>query len=102
MLYHAYELQRSWLNSVSSVAAISSEMLANKTNPLGYLGIGPLAANALDVLSHATATYGKPAFNITEIDVEGTLHPVIEATVINRPFGDLKRFRLDGITDEER
>ncbi|MGB7371847.1 polyhydroxyalkanoate depolymerase, partial [Erythrobacter sp.] len=42
------------------------------------------------------------AFNITEIDVEGTLHPVIEATVINRPFGDLKRFRLDGITDEER
>jgi len=102
MLYHAYELQRSWLDSVSSVAAISSELLANKANPLSHFGAGPLAANALDVLAHATATYGKPAFNITEIDVEGTLYPVIEATVINRPFGDLKRFRLDGLTDEER
>ncbi len=102
MLYHAYELQRSWLNSVSSVAAISSSILSNPGNPLGYLGMGPLAANALDVFAHATAQYGKPAFNITEIDIDGTVHPVIEATVVNRPFGDLKRFRLDGLTEKER
>ena len=102
MLYHAYEMQRSWLNSASSIASISSEMLANPANPLGYLGMGPMAAHALDVFAHATAQYGKPAFDITEIDIDGTIHPVIEATVLNRPFGDLKRFRLDGLSDAER
>ena len=97
MLYQAYELQRSWLNSVSAVASISSEMLSNPANPLGYSGFGAMAANALDVMAHATAHYGKPAFGITEIALEGKVYPVIEATVMNRPFGDLKRFRLDGI-----
>lgn len=100
MLYQAYELQRSWMNSVSALASISSEMLSNPANPLGYTGLGPIAANALDVLAHATAHYAKPAFGITEIDVEGTLYPVIEATVVNRAFGDLKRFRLDGVDDD--
>ncbi|WP_299196762.1 polyhydroxyalkanoate depolymerase [uncultured Erythrobacter sp.] len=100
MLYQAYELQRSWMNSVSAIASISSEMLAHPANPLGKVGFGPMAANALDVFAHATAHYGKPAFDINEVEVDGRTYPVIEATVINRAFGDLKRFRLDGIDDK--
>lgn len=99
MLYHAYEIQRSWMNSVSSMAAISASVLSNSANPFAKMGAMPIAANALDVLAHATASYGKPAFGITEIESDGTLYPVIEATVMNRPFGDLKRFRLDGVDD---
>jgi len=99
MLYQAYELQRSWMNSVSAVASISSEILSNPANPLGSMGLGPMAANALDVLAHATASYSKPAFNITEVEIDGKVHPVVEANVISRPFGDLKRFRLDGVKD---
>jgi poly(3-hydroxybutyrate) depolymerase len=75
-------------------------MLAHPANPLGKVGFGPMAANALDVFAHATAHYGKPAFDINEIEVDGKTYPVIEATVINRAFGDLKRFRLDGIDDK--
>ncbi|MEL7198033.1 MAG: polyhydroxyalkanoate depolymerase [Pseudomonadota bacterium] len=97
MLYQAYEIQRSWLNSASSLAAIGSEMLSNPANPLGYMGLGPMAANALDVFAHATAHYGKPAFGITEVDCDGKVYSVIESTVLNRPFGDLKRFRLEGV-----
>jgi poly(3-hydroxybutyrate) depolymerase len=101
MLYHAHELQRSWLSSVSAWASISSEVLSNPALPFGYLGgktgFGPMAANALEVLAHATASYDKPAFGITQIDSGGKTYPVIESTVINRPFGDLKRFRLDGV-----
>ncbi len=97
MLYHAYELQRSWLNSASAWAAISSEMLSNPANPMGYNGMSSMVANALDVFAHATATYGKPAFGIEDIAVDGKIYPVIESTVVNRPFGDLKRFRLDGV-----
>ncbi len=100
MLYHAYELQRHWLNSVSALASLSSEMLAHPANPWSRFGAVPLTANALDVFAHATASYGKPAFGITEARSNGRVHPVIEATVVNRPFGDLKRFRLDGVDDD--
>ncbi|MFL0354996.1 polyhydroxyalkanoate depolymerase [Erythrobacter sp. GH1-10] len=99
MLYHAYELQRSWLNSVSSWASISSEMLSSPANPFGRVGLMPMAANALDVFAHATANYGKPAFCITEVEIDGEIHPVEEATVVNRPFGDLKRFRHTGLPE---
>ena len=97
MLYQAYEIQRSWMNSASSLASISVQMLSNPANPLGYTPFGPTAASALEVFAHATAVYGKPAFGIEKIELDGHLYPVIESTVINRPFGDLKRFRLDGV-----
>lgn len=99
MLYKAYELQRNWLNSISSIASMSSEFLTSPANPWSYFGIGGMTANALDVFAHATANYGKPAFGITEIDIDGTKHPVEEATVVNRPFGDLKRFRHTGLPE---
>ena len=62
MLYQAYELQRNWMNSVSSIAAMGSEMLSSRTMPFGYSGFAPMAANALDVIAHATAAYDKPRF----------------------------------------
>ncbi|ALE17644.1 Intracellular PHB depolymerase [Altererythrobacter epoxidivorans] len=99
VLYHAYELQRSWLNSASAFASIASEMISNPVNPWGYTSLGPITANALEVFAHATASYGKPAFGITEVEVDGKVHPVEEATVMNRPFGDLKRFRHTGLPE---
>jgi len=96
MLYHAYELQRSWMNSASALASISAGMLSNPANPFGYLGMGPVVANALDVFAHATAHYGKPEFGITEVEIAGKPHPVVQSTVLERPFGDLVRFRVDG------
>ena len=97
MLYKAYELQRSWLNSVSTVASLSSELLSNPSNPWSKSSFGAMTANAFDVLAHATAAYGKPAFGITEVVLDGVVHSVIESTVLNRPFGDLKRFRVEGV-----
>ncbi len=101
MLYHVHELQRSWMNSASAVASISSEILSHPINPFGYTGMGSLASNALEVFAHATAPRGKPAFGIEEIVSGGKTYPVIEATVMNRPFGDLKRFRLDGVDKDK-
>ena len=97
MLYQAYEIQRSWMSSASSWASISAQMLSDPANPFGYTPFGPTAASALEVFAHATAVYGKPAFGIEEISLDDQNYPVIESTVINRPFGDLKRLRLDGI-----
>ncbi|WP_296719702.1 polyhydroxyalkanoate depolymerase [Erythrobacter sp.] len=101
MLYHAYELQRSWMNSASALASISSGMLSNPANPLGYMGMGPMVANALEVFAHATAHYGKPAFGIETVEIGGKAHAVTETTTLKRPFGDLLRFRVEG-TPEDR
>ncbi|MEM7702602.1 MAG: polyhydroxyalkanoate depolymerase [Pseudomonadota bacterium] len=97
MLYQAYELQRNWMNSVSSLAAMGAEMLSSRTTPFGYSGFAPMAANALDVLAHATAAYDKPRFGIKEIEIDGKMHPVTVANVVRMPFGDLKRFRVAGL-----
>ena len=106
LLYHAYELQRSWLNSASTFASIGVEMLNNPANPvnyagpMGYLNIGPIAASALEVFAHATATYGKPAWNIEAVEVNGKPDAVVEATVLNRPFSDLKEFYRENLPDD--
>ncbi|PZT84868.1 MAG: polyhydroxyalkanoate depolymerase [Citromicrobium sp.] len=100
MLYQTYELQRSWLSSASAWASISAEMLSNPALPMGYMGIGPMTASALEVFAHATATYGKPAWNIDFVEVDGEPDPVIESTVVNRPFGDLKRFHRQGLPED--
>lgn len=97
MLYHAYELQRAWLSHASSMAAIGAEMLTNPANPLGYTGLGPMAASALEVFAHASAPRGKPDFGIETIRIGDETHQVVEATLLNRPFGDLKSFRLQGV-----
>ena len=106
MLYHAYELQRSWLSSASAWAAIGAEMMTNPANPanyagpFGYLGLGPMAASALEVFSHASAPRGKPAWGIETVAVDRKNDPVVEATVLTKPFGDLKRFRREGLPDD--
>lgn len=100
MLYNAHELQRSWLNAASSWASIGAEMLSNPALPMGYMGLGPMAASALEVFAHATAPRGKPEFGIETVTVRGKTHPVVEAIVINKPFGDLRRFTHAGLAKD--
>ncbi|WP_114521364.1 polyhydroxyalkanoate depolymerase [Altererythrobacter sp. ZODW24] len=97
MLYHMHEMQRSWLASASAWASISSEMLSNPVMPMGYLGLGPMAASALEVFAHAAATRGKPEFGIETVEVDGEHDAVVESIVVTKPFGDLLRFRRKGL-----
>ncbi len=97
MLYHAYELQRAWLSSASAFASIGAEMLTNPRLPMGYMGLGPAAASALQVFAHASAPRGKPEFGIDRVEVDGAIRAVEEAVVLDKPFGDLRRFRREGL-----
>ena len=100
MLYHAYELQRAWLNGASAMASIGAELLTNPANPMGYTALGPMTASALEVFAHAAAHYGKPEFNIEQVTVDGEARAVTESLVLHKPFGDLKHFRRDGLPDD--
>ena len=100
LLYHAYELQRAWLTSASAWASMSAGLLSNPRLPLGYMGLGPAAASALEVFAHAAAPRGKPEFGIDFVTVEGARHAVSQSTVVHKPFGDLLRFRREGLSDK--
>ncbi|MFM5907603.1 MAG: polyhydroxyalkanoate depolymerase [Novosphingobium sp.] len=99
MLYTMYELNRSWMNAASSWASIGAEMLNNPSLPFGYNSISPVVASALEVFAHASANYGKPAFDIESCTVDGQTYPVTEAIVVHRPFGNLLRFTHSGLPE---
>lgn len=99
MLYNAYELQRSWLAGVSTLANIGAELMSNPRNPLAYFGGGEVLSSALEVFAHASAPRGKPEFGLTETVVDGKTLAVHEEIVLRQPFGQLKRFVNAGIED---
>ncbi len=97
MLYDTYELQRQWLSGASALANIGAEWLQNPANPFGQFGINPMVASGLDVFAHASASRGKPAFGFTSTIVQGREVAVTEEIVLRKPFGQLKRFRREGV-----
>jgi poly(3-hydroxybutyrate) depolymerase len=97
MLYDAYEMQRSLLAGASTLANIGAGWMQNPVNPLSYSQMGPIVSSALDVFAHASASRGKPDFGFDTIVVEGKKVRVTEEVVLRKPFGQLKRFRREGV-----
>ncbi len=97
MLYNAYEMQRSWLAGASMLANMGAELLQSPAHPATYFGGGPVLASALEVFAHAAAPRGKPAFGFTSTMVDGVDVAVREEIVLQKPFGQLKRFVKDGV-----
>ena len=97
MLYDAYEVQRSLLSGASAMADISAGLLNNPANPFAYSGMGPIMASALQVFAHASAPRGKPEFGFQATVVDGREVAVREEIVLRKPFGQLKRFRREGV-----
>jgi poly(3-hydroxybutyrate) depolymerase len=98
VLYDAYELQKSLLNSASNWASIGAQLLNNPALPMGYFGTGPIIASALQVFAHLYEERGKPAFNISQVSVEGHEHAVAESVVYEKPFGALRHFKRKGLS----
>jgi poly(3-hydroxybutyrate) depolymerase len=97
MLYDAYEMQRSLLAGASTLANIGVGWLQNPVNPFAYSQMGPIVASALDVFAHASASRGKPEFDLAETLVDGRKVAVEEEIVLRKPFGQLKHFRREGV-----
>ena len=101
MLYNTYELQKNWLAGASAWANMSAKILQSPTNPFAYLG-GPIIGSALEVFAHAAAPRGKPVFGLASTIVDGRSVAVTEEIVLQKPFGQLKRFRKEGVEGAPR
>ena len=97
MIYNAYEMQRSWLAGASALAHSSAEFLTNPANPFAYFGGGEVLASALQVFAHASAPRGKPPFGLDHTLIDGKTIAVHEEIVLQKPFGQLKRFVREGV-----
>ena len=102
MLYDAYEMQRSLLAGASTWANIGAGWMQNPANPFSYSGMGPIVSSALEVFAHAAAPRGKPSFGLATTIVNGKTVAVQEEVVVHKSFGDLKRFRREGIEGSPR
>jgi poly(3-hydroxybutyrate) depolymerase len=102
MLYDTYEMQRSWLAGASTLANIGSGWMQNPANPFAYSSMGPIVASALDVFAHASTPRGKPQFGLNSTQIDGGTVKVEEEVVLRKPFGQLKRFRREGIEGSPR
>ncbi|HEX8641029.1 MAG TPA: polyhydroxyalkanoate depolymerase [Allosphingosinicella sp.] len=102
MLYDAYEVQRSLLAGASTLANIGAGWMQNPANPFAYSQMGPIVASALDVFAHASAPRGKPRFGLDRTIIDGKTVPVVEEIVLRKPFGQLKRFRREGVERSPR
>lgn len=102
MLYDAYEMQKSMLAGASAMADFGAGWLNNPANPFSYMGGGTVMASALEVFAHAAAPRGKPAFGLDFTTIGGKQVPVEEEIVLRKPFGQLKRFKRDGVAGEPK
>src|SRR3546814_7828471 len=71
MLYHAFDMQKSWLAGASALATAGAQAMQHPTNPLGYFGARPLFASALEVFAPAAAPRGKPRSEERRVGKEG-------------------------------
>ncbi|SKB28123.1 polyhydroxyalkanoate depolymerase [Sphingopyxis flava] len=99
MLYHAFDMQKSWLAGASALATAGAQVMQHPANPLGYFSGSPLFASALEVFAHAAAPRGKPAFDLYETIVAGERVRVSEVIEARKPFGQLKHFKKMGSKD---
>jgi poly(3-hydroxybutyrate) depolymerase len=100
VLYSAYEMQRALLGTASNWASVGARLLDNPALPLGYMGMGPVVASALKVFAHLYEERGKPEFDIQPVDCDGVLKHVSETVVLEKPFGNLRRFIRDDLPED--
>jgi poly(3-hydroxybutyrate) depolymerase len=99
MLYHAFDMQKSWLAGASALATAGAQAIQHPANPLGYFSGSPMFGSALEVFAHASAPRGKPGFDLYEAEVDGEMVRVSETIEARKPFGQLKHFQHIGSKD---
>jgi poly(3-hydroxybutyrate) depolymerase len=93
MLYLAHEFHRALLNPVTAWTKAIADSLANPANPLASVpGASSLSAG-YDLTHRLGKQYEKPEFNLQHIDRYGHRVPIVEQTILEKPFCRLLRFK---------
>ena len=93
MLYSMYEFQRALVSPLAAWFRAMSAAFANPASPLAYVAGASRLSAACEVLHRLGREYEKPEFNLRHIIKDGRKTPVIEQTILEKPFCRLLRFK---------
>ena len=95
MLYSFVELTRSAMMPWRAAANATRRGLRSPLNPAGDTLAGRATAAAADMFESLTRYYGKPEWNISPVDLEGSPIDTEIETVWEKPFCQLLHFKRD-------
>lgn len=93
MLYQVYEFQRTLLNPMTAWAQATSKNFVNPLNPLSLIPGAQRFAAGYELLYRLGKEYEKPEFGIKSVLSNGRQIPIVEQTIIEKPFCNLIRFK---------
>lgn len=93
MLYQLQELQRSFLEPLTSIAQTTAKAITNPTNPLSVHPLTQRIAAGYELLYRIGKEYHKPEFNIKSVTAHGKNVAINEFVVSDFPFCRLLRFK---------
>lgn len=93
MLYQWHEFQRALLSPMTAWAQAASKSFVNPSSPLSLVPGASRYSAAYELLYRLGKDYEKPEFNIKQIVRDGRDIPVVEQTVLSKPFCNLLRFK---------
>ncbi len=93
MLYQLHEFQRALLSPLTAWAQAASKSFANPASPFAYVPGATRLSAGYELLYRLGKDYEKPEFNLHQIVKDGHNIPIIEQTIIEKPFCRLLRFK---------
>ncbi len=93
MLYQLHEFQRSMLHPLTAWAQATAKTFTNPLSPLSLVPGAPRLAAGYELLYRLGKEYEKPAFDIKSVRSNGREIPIVEQTIMEKPFCRLVRFK---------
>ncbi len=93
MLYQLHEFQRAMLSPMTAWAQATAKTFTNPLSPLSLLPGAQRYAAGYELLYRLGKEYEKPEFNIRSVRSNGRDIPIVEQTIIEKPFCRLVRFK---------
>jgi poly(3-hydroxybutyrate) depolymerase len=90
--YQLYEMAHAALAPARAVLDATHFAFSNPWNPLSNTLWGKNISAGTELFERITRRYGKPAFGLNEIYVDGAGYPVLQDVVWTKPFCNLLRF----------
>jgi poly(3-hydroxybutyrate) depolymerase len=92
MLYNLYEMNHAVLAPLRAAADMGLNFWQNPGNPLSSTNAGRAMSASLEMFERATRRFGKPAFGLSETQVNGVTAGIQEQILLRKPFVSLLHF----------
>jgi len=101
MLYQFHEMQRAVMEPWRWWAQANVDAFGSAFSPLSLAPVAKNVTAGMDLMLRLTARYGRPAFDIGSVKVNGFDATVTEEVLLEKPFCNLLHFRKSRATKNE-